>query len=97
MNEGSSIPLERYGITSQIWLVRSFFDDAVALGMGIGPYLAYDEYRGRKGSTTVNGLVGLTGTYRFSSHWAVRLTWDRVATNYNQDTDIVLCGLSYRF
>ena len=97
LNEGSSIPLERYGVTSQLWLVRAFFDDCLALGVGLGPYLAYDEYRGRQGSTSVNALIGLTASYRVSSQWAVRLTWDRVATNYDQDTDILLGGLTYRF
>jgi hypothetical protein len=97
LNEGSSIPLERYGVTSQFWLVRAFFDDHLALGVGLGPYLAHDEYRGRQGSTTVNALIGFTGSYRFSSRWAVRLTWDRVATNYDQDTDVLLGGLTYRF
>ena len=97
LNEGSSIPLERYGITSQLWLVRAFFDDRVALGVGFGPYLAYDEYRGRQGSTTVNALIGLTASYRLSPNWAVRLIWDRVATNYDQDTDVVLGGLAYCF
>jgi hypothetical protein len=97
LNEGSSIPLERYGITSQVWLVRAFFDDHLALGFGLGPYVAYDEYRGRNGSTTVNALIGLTASYRFSPRWALRLTWDRVATNYNQDTDVLLGGVSYRF
>lgn len=97
LNEGSSVPLERYGITSQVWLLHPFFDEHLALGIGAGPYIAYDEYRGRHGSTTVNGLIGLTASYRFSPHWAVRLTWDRVATNYNQDTDVLLGGLTYRF
>ena len=49
MNEGSSIPLERYGITSQVWLVRAFFDDYVALGVGVGPYLAYNSIEVARG------------------------------------------------
>ena len=97
LNEGTSIPLERYGITGQIWLVHTFFNEDFSLGIGVGPYVAYDEYRGRNGSTTVNGLIGMTAGYRLSPHWAARLTWDRVATNYNQDTDVLLGGLTYRF
>ncbi len=29
--------------------------------------------------------------------WGIRLTWNRVATNYNSDTDVLLGGLTYRF
>jgi hypothetical protein len=53
--------------------------------------------RGRQGSTTVDALIGLTASYRFSPRWAVRVIWDRAATDYNQDTDILLAGLTYRF
>jgi hypothetical protein len=97
LNEGSRVPLERYGITSQLWAVRAFFDDRLALGVGLGPYLAYDEYRSRNGSTTVNLLLGVTSSLRLSPQWAIRVTWNRVATNYDQDTDVVLGGLTYRF
>lgn len=73
-NEGPKNGLERYGVTSQLWLVRAFFNDRVALGAGVGPYFAYDGYRGTRGSTTLSALVGLTGSYRFSRHWAMRFT-----------------------
>ncbi len=97
LNEGATFPLERCGIASQLWLVRSVFDSRLALGIGLGPYLAYDEYRGQHGSSTMNALIGLTTSYRFARRWAARLTWDRVVTDHNQDTDILLAGLTCRF
>ncbi len=96
LNEGPRNPHQRYGVDTQLWLVERFYGDRLALGAGLGPYLAYDRYRG-SGSTTVNGLVGLSGNIRFWERFGLRFTWDRVLTNYDHDADIFIGGLSYSF
>lgn len=96
-NEGPRRDLHRVGVASQLWAVHAFFDDCLALGFGLGPFLAYDKYRGADGSTTVNALVSLTAAYYFSPHWLARISWDRVITNYSNDADVFLVGMGYRF
>jgi len=43
------------------------------------------------------GIVTLTGSYRIHRHWDVRTSWNRIVTDYNRDTDIILGGVGYRF
>ena len=43
------------------------------------------------------GIVTLTTSYRFHPHWGVRASWNRIVTNYNRDTDVILGGIGYRF
>ena len=88
---------QRYGLAGQLWAVRSFFHEHLSFGIGVGPYAGYDKNRGPDGSTTVNGLIGLTGGLRIGKHVMVRAIWDRVLTNYDHDADIFLAGLGYRF
>ncbi len=95
-NEGSNNG-DRRGVAAQAWAVRTYFADRLSFGIGVGPYLAHDKNRGADGSTTVNGIIGVTAGYSFGDHWMGRVIWDRVITNYNHDADIFLVGLGYRF
>jgi hypothetical protein len=91
----------RNGAATQLWLVRSFFADRLALGFGAGPYVQIDDRSGVPGQGSddrqVSALVSMTATYRFTPHWGTRLTWSRLSTNYNLDTDLILLGVCYRF
>jgi len=100
--EGRSALIDRYGVTSQLWLAKAFLDDRIALGAGFGGYLALDQRRGgneQKLNTNffVTEVASITGSYRLSEHWLVRGTWDRIITSYNRDSDIFLGGIGYRF
>ncbi len=98
--EGDDRLIRRNGILSQIWAVRSFFEDQLALGIGIGPYVLVDRYRSpgpNESSDTLAGIVTLTASYRFSAPWLVRISWNRIATGYNSDSDVILGGIGYRF
>jgi hypothetical protein len=98
LNEGDTRPIGRYGAMSQLWAVHPFFNDHLVLGVGGGPYLARDNYSGEDGQrTTLAGALSLTAAYRFTSHWAIRATFNRIITDYSRDTDVFLGGLSYRF
>jgi hypothetical protein len=98
LNEGDTRPIGRYGVMSQLWAVHPFFNDHLVLGIGGGPYLAYEKYSGTdEERTTLVGALSATATYRVTSHWAGRFTFNRIITNDNRDTDVFLGGLTYRF
>jgi hypothetical protein len=94
LNEGYTV--SRTGPVTQLWVVRPFFNDHVALGLGAGPYLAFDRH-GERNFTKVNWIAGVTTSLRFGHHWSLRATWDRVATDYDRDTDVILVGIGCRF
>jgi len=98
--EGSNMMTRRYGLASQLWLVRAFLGDTMALGFGGGPYLAIDELRAASqggGDPLVAALVTLSGSYRLHANWGMRFSWNRVVTSYDRDADLWLGGLAYRF
>lgn len=99
LHEGDTRPLSRYGIATQLWAVRSFFDHRLDLGIGAGPYLARDRNGDGEGqaTTTVAGDVSVTAAYRLRPRLALRATWSRIITDYSRDTDLFFGGLAYRF
>jgi hypothetical protein len=100
LNEGDNRLIRRNGLLSQGWLVRDFFDEHLSLGVGFGPYVLIDRYRSpsyNESEETVAGIFSLSASDRFLSNWLVRLSWNRVATTYNRDTDVLLIGLGYCF
>ncbi|MDD5286550.1 MAG: hypothetical protein PHD54_11890 [Desulfuromonadaceae bacterium] len=94
--EGRSALIDRYGLTTQLWLAKPFLDDRIALGIGAGPYFAQDKRLDTKQDRT-HVIFSTTGSYRISKDWLMRVTWDRIITRYDRDTDIFLGGIGYRF
>lgn len=102
LNEGDERLYRRNGLLAQLWAVREFLDDRIALGIGFGPYWLIDSYRdvspaNQGGHDRIAGIVSLTASYRVTADWALRLSWNRIATSYNQDSDVIMAGPSYRF
>jgi hypothetical protein len=98
LNEGDTRPIGRWGVATQLWGVRSFFDDHLSLGIGAGPYFARDKYSGGDGQrTTVAGDVSFMAAYWFLPRLALRASFSRIITDYSRDTDVFLGGLAYRF
>ncbi len=100
--EGRSDLIDRYGLTSQLWLAKEFLDDRIALGAGFGGYFAIDQRRGgheqgRNTNAFFCEVASMTGSLRVGDQWLLRATWDRIITNYNRDSDIFLGGIGYRF
>jgi hypothetical protein len=98
--EGKSDLIDRYGLTTQLWLSKRFLDDNMSLGAGFGGYFAVDERRG--GSATgrdvfVSKIASISGSLKLSEHYNVRATFDRVITTYDRDTDIFMGGIGYQF
>jgi hypothetical protein len=94
LDEGSQVA--RAGLLAQLWAVRSFFADRLALGIGLGPYLARDHVADL-GTTRLDWLVSLTGRARVAPHWTVRWTFHRATTSYSRDADSLLIGVGYLF
>ncbi|MBK5276706.1 MAG: hypothetical protein JJE30_16880 [Desulfuromonadales bacterium] len=94
--EGKSSLIDRYGLTTELWLAKSFLDERLSLGVGAGPYFAIDQRR-TDHKERVPIIFSTTGSYRMGENWLVRATWDRIITTYDRDTDIFLGGIGYRF
>jgi hypothetical protein len=101
LNEGDNQIIRRSGITSQFWLVRPLLDDRVALGIGAGAYIAVNEQNQIPDSDSsgerVSIIITLMASYRFDSHWFTRVSFNRVVTRYDRDSDVLLLGGGYRF
>ena len=98
LNEGDTRPIGRWGVNTQLWAVRDFFDDHLVLGIGAGPYFARDKYSGEDGQrSTIAGDVSFMAAYRFLPQLALRFSFSRIITDYSRDTDVFMGGLSYRF
>jgi hypothetical protein len=101
LHEGGGLKARRDGLTAQLWLTRAFFDDQLTLGFGAGAYAAIhhgeDPDDRPTGDGILSGIVSVSASYRFTQHWAARVTWNRVVTRYSRDTDVLMGGIGYRF
>lgn len=99
--EGSKKSIRRNGIASQLWLTRAFLDDRLTLAVGAGAYFTIDQRNIHDepgpGDGRIAGLVSMSASYRISRRWLTRITWNRVVTRYNRDTDVIQAGVGYRF
>jgi len=94
LNEGPSV--SRTGPITQIWIDRSFLNDRLSLGFGMGPYLAHST-RGNRNTTRVNILAGGTIAYRILPEWSIRFLWTRITADDESDADVMMTGVGYHF
>jgi hypothetical protein len=101
LHEGDNHTIRRDGVTTQVWLVRPFLSDKLALGVGAGPYIAVDRHEEAHSATEnparVAGLVTFSASYRFDSRMFARASWNRIVTQYSRDGDVILLGVGLRF
>jgi len=97
LHEGASSLVGRYGLVTQGWYEPSFFADRFTLGVGLGVYVAVDEDREGDHGAFAAGMLTMTASYRIGRDWTARFSWNRVLSNYDRDSDILLLGLGYRF
>jgi hypothetical protein len=101
IHEGGHIQSRRDGVAAQLWATRAFFDDRLTLSAGVGPYVAItqndDLPQNRTGDGRISGLVSVSASYRLGQHWLTRVTWNRVVTRYDRDTDVIVAGVGLRF
>lgn len=96
-SEGGGQQGRRTGIAPQIWL-EDDLTSRLSVGVGIGPHLAMHKPAASEGSTSaVSALISISAAYAISSEWIGRLTWNRVETRYDRDSDIVTFALGYRY
>jgi hypothetical protein len=96
IDEGDARLIRRSGIVAQVWLEPTFAQARYTLGVGVGTYIAVDEYRAERGSIA-SGIVTLGASYHLGNRWVARFSWHRIVSKYDRDTDIILLGAGYRF
>jgi hypothetical protein len=101
IHESGRVQSRRDGVATQLWATRPFFDERLTLAAGIGPYVAItqndDLPQNRTGDGRISGLVSVSASYRLGRYWLTRVTWNRVVTRYDRDTDMVEAGVGLRF
>lgn len=104
LNEGNAQLIRRNGITAEVWAEPSFESGVFSIGAGFGGYSALDKYRPAPGRH-VSYIMSATASVRplaaldvgALQELALRVTWHRILTDYNRDTDVLLFALGYRF
>lgn len=100
LSEGKDQRVYRTGPLAQLWAVRSFYKERLALGAGAGFHVdvsSNDPTTELDDKSTFAGAVSFTASYRFQSPWLTRISWNRIVTHYDRDTDAIIGGLGYRF
>jgi hypothetical protein len=100
MNEGRVDAAERKGVSAQAWLLRPFTERTV-LEMGFGAYAMRDQLdrtdASAKRENHVAPIASIGMRYRIGDLWRAQLTWSRVITNYERDSDVFLLGAGVAF
>jgi hypothetical protein len=100
ISEDNGGEIKRHGIGSQLWLVDAFRERRMFLGIGAGLYAFIDRFMdagaGSGDEFDIAGLISLTAGWRFSDRWFARANWNRVATNDDRDSDILVLGIGRR-
>lgn len=99
LNDDNRKGIRRNGIGSQVWLVDSYARRRVVLGLGGGLYTFYDRNPQPETHTPVDiaALITLTAGYRIGERWIARLSWNRVITDNDRDSDVIVLGAGYRW
>lgn len=101
LDEGDDQVMHRYGITAKCWLKREFLQEHLSLGTGAGIYVADEDIHEKasenQSDTTLHWIFSVTGSYFFLPQWDARIIWNRIITNNDLDTDVILGGIGYHF
>jgi hypothetical protein len=98
LHEAGSLHARRDGVAAQLWLTGGYFGDRLTLAAGMGPYVVVTQNDDQTGDGRLAGLFSVSASYRFGeSRWLARIIWNRVATRYDRDVDMVLAGIGARF
>lgn len=99
VNEGNAQLVRRKGVIYEIWAEPSFWNGNASVGIGWGGYTAVDKSRPTTGRH-ISYVVSTTMSARLpdlGERTDIRVTWHRIVTDYDRDTDILLFGIGYRF
>jgi hypothetical protein len=71
------------------------------LSTGSGPCVAITQHddlpQNRTGAGRISGVVSVSASYRLGRYWLTRVTWNRIVTRYECDTDVIEAGVGLRF
>ncbi|HJV36321.1 hypothetical protein [Geomonas sp.] len=97
--EGNDKLARRDGLVSQVWANQDLLEGLISVGVGVGPYLSLSHYHNAlvDDDQRFACMVTLGGSYRFTPHWGLRVSWNRMVTGNDLDSDIIMGGLGYRF
>lgn len=99
--EGDQEVIRRNGIAGQLWLVDSFLDRRLGIGIGGGAYAFIDKRNpdAQRGGNPgdIGGILSLTARWRLTDQWFTRFNWHRVVSGNNRDTDVFAAGVGYRW
>jgi hypothetical protein len=100
MDEGRVDAAARKGVSGQLWLLRPFTDRTV-LEMGFGGYAMRDQLDrtdpNAERENHVAPIASIGMRYRISDTLRAELTWSRVITSYQRDSDVFLLGAGVAF
>jgi hypothetical protein len=94
-----NVPLDWHsGAAVQLW-AETPLTSAFSVGAGVGVFITADRSSTANANSATDpaGILGITMAYTISSRWVARAIWNRVTTRDDDDSDIVLVGLGYRF
>ena len=97
LHEAGDLHARRDGIAAQLWLTGGYFGYRLTLAAGAGPYVAITQNDDQTGDGRMSGLFSVSASYRFTTRWLARVTWNRVATRYDRDVDLILAGVGVQF
>lgn len=97
LREGDAALIKRNGIVAQGWYEPGFSGERFTLGVGLGFYVATDDYREDREGAFPSGVITLSASYRIGREWLARFSWNRVTSSYDRDTDVLMLGAGYRF
>ncbi len=97
MDEGDARLVGRRGVVAQGWLEPGFSGDRLTLGIGLGAYLAEDRRADGDDRVSVSPVVTMTASARLARRWVGRVSWNRVVSRHDRDSDVIVLGLGYRF
>ena len=97
LHEAGSLHSRRDGIAAQLWLTGGYFGDRLTLSAGAGPYAAITQNDDQTGDGRLAGLFSVSASYRFATRWLARVMWNRIATRYDRDVDLILAGVGVQF
>jgi hypothetical protein len=99
--EGDPKIIRRNGLATQLWAVNTFFAEKVIVGAGLGPYFYIDHKhpvrRTLRSPAAAAPLVSFTLATKLNEQWIARLIFERVTSNYNRDSDLILVGFGYHW
>jgi hypothetical protein len=99
LHENSPQLARRLGLTSQVWVARPVSGEQWIVGLGAGGYLRLTETSdlpvAQPHPQQFCPVLSATAARQVSPRWVLRLTWHRLITNDDRDTDTILLGMGY--